>query len=379
MPTASTRSKPDASLAVHRTRLARLRTLMRARKLALLLVTDPAEIRYLTGFHGEASWIVVGATDKPTIISDLRLAEDIEPVRPLAKVHIRSGETMVDAVMHVLARTRARLGVPRAHLTLETYAQLAKALGAKRLVATGSLIGELRLRKDASEIATIRKAIRIQQAALEEVLPTIEPGQSESEICALLEYEMKARGADGPAFETIIAAGANSSKPHARPGRAKVRSGQLLLIDWGACVDGYHSDLTRTFAIGRWPRRFEEIYTIVLDAQLAAIDAVKPGVRTDAVDAAARSIITDAGYGEVFGHGLGHGIGLNIHEAPSLGRVSPSCLPSVLEEGMVVTVEPGIYLPGAGGVRIEDDVLVTARGRRVLSSLPKDKRWAKLA
>ena len=351
---------------------------MRSKGLSTLLVTNPPDVRYLTSFHGEASWLIIGP-GKPVVISDFRLAEDLAPIRSLAKVVIRSGETMVDAVAKVMGRGRTKLGVPRAHLTLDEYAQLTSALGASRLVATGGLIGALRERKDAGEVTVLRKAIRMQEAALRNVLPTIEPGQTESEVCALLEYEMKALGADGPSFETIIAAGANSSKPHARPGRTKVRRGQLLLIDWGACVQGYHGDLTRTFTIGKWPRKFEDIYSIVLDAQLAAIDAIKPGILSSDVDKVARDIITKAGYGDAFGHGLGHGIGLNIHEAPSLGRTASGRPPSVLQPGMVVTVEPGIYLPGAGDVRIEDDVLVTERGRRVLSTLPKDKKWAKLA
>ncbi len=377
-PAAATRQSAKA-LTVHRGRLTRLKRLMRAKGIASLLVTNPPDIHYLTGFHGEASWLIVVGAGKPVVISDFRLAEDLEPIRPLAKIIIRTGETMVDAVKQVMGRGAGKLGVPRAHLTIEVYAQLTKALGTKRITATGSLISSLRELKDASEVALLRKAIRIQQDALLTVLPTIEPGQTENEICALLEYEMRVNGADGPSFETIVAAGANSSKPHASPGSTKVRAGQLLLIDWGACFGGYHGDLTRTFAIRRWPKRFENIYSIVLEAQLAAIDAIKPGVLSSDVDAVARNIIAKAGYAEQFGHGTGHGIGLNIHEGPGIGKPSLARPPVPLVPGMVVTVEPGIYLPGAGGVRIEDDVLVTERGRRVLSSLPTDTKWAKLA
>jgi Xaa-Pro aminopeptidase len=379
MAAAAHRRQSDRSLTAHRSRLARLKRHVSARQLDALLITNPPDIRYLTGFHGEASWLIVGR-GKPVVISDFRLAEDLEPMRPLVQVVIRSGQSMVEAVREVVTVAKVRkLGVPRAHLTLDEYAQLVEALGAKRLAATGGLTASLRERKDAGEVALLRKAIRIQEQALLAVLPTIEPGQTESEVCALLEYEMKALGADGPSFETIVAAGANSSKPHARPTSAKLRAGQLLLIDWGAKVQGYHGDLTRTFAIQRWPGKFEEIYEIVLEAQLAAIDAIRPGVLTSDVDAVARTIIAKAGYGDQFGHSLGHGIGLNIHEGPRLAKATTAARPQELEPGMVVTVEPGIYLPGAGGIRIEDDVLVTARGRRVLSSLPTDKKWAKLA
>lgn len=375
---AAARNDTSSGLVIYRKRIAALKRAMRAKGLQSLLITNRPDIRYLTGFHGEASWLIVGGA-KPIVISDFRLAEDLAPVRPLATVVIRGAMTMVEAVAEAIGKRGAKLGVPRAHLTLDEYAQLSSALGASRLVATGGLISGLRVQKDAAEVALLRKAIRIQEESLCNILPTIEPGQTEGEVCALLEYEMKSLGADGPSFETIIAAGGNSSRPHHRPTQAKLRAGQLLLIDWGACVRGYHGDLTRTFAIGKWPRPFEDIYSIVLEAQLAAIDAIKPGVMSSDVDAAARNIITKAGYGEAFGHGTGHGIGLNIHEAPNLGQPSSARPPTALEPGMVVTVEPGIYLPGAGGVRIEDDVLVTERGRRVLSTLPKDKKWAKLA
>jgi len=181
---------------------------------------------------------------------------------------------------------------------------------------------------------------------------------------------MMMRGAEGAGFDPIVAAEANGSKPHYTPSaKVKLRKGKPLLIDWGAKVDGYVSDLTRTFGFGGMPAKVREIYEIVLEAQLAAIATIRPGIELRVVDKAARSVICDAGYGEQFGHGLGHGIGLDVHESPGMSFRSKKG--AVLEEGMVVTVEPGIYLPGIGGVRIEDDVLVTAKGKRVLSNYPK--------
>ena len=215
---------------------------------------------------------------------------------------------------------------------------------------------------------------RGREDALVATLGQIDGGMTELEVTAVLEYEMKARGSTDPAFGSIVAAGANGSLPHAIPGKAKLKRNSTLLIDWGATVNGYRSDMTRTFTLGKWPPVMREVYEIVLDAHYAGIDAIRPGAIAGEVDAAARKIITDAGYGKEFGHSLGHGIGLNVHEAPGLRAGADT----VLEPGMVVTVEPGIYLPGVGGVRIEDDVLVTARGARSLCSLPKDIRWATL-
>ena len=196
----------------------------------------------------------------------------------------------------------------------------------------------------------------------------LKPGQHEAELAAFLEYRVRALGADGVSFPTIVAADANAALPHAIPGRRKLKAGSSVLIDWGARFGGYCSDMTRVVALGKMKPKVREIYQIVLDAQLAAIDAIKPGVRQVDVDRVARDVIDQAGYGEQFGHGLGHGLGLDIHEAP---RLSPLAGDGVLQPGHVVTVEPGIYLPGQGGVRIEDDVLVTERGHRVLTDLPK--------
>lgn len=258
------------------------------------------------------------------------------------------------------------------HMTVAVRRRLAKAIGAARLVETTGVVSGLRRIKDASEIAEIRRAVRIQEAALEATLEGLGPGRREADLAASLEFEMRTRGSSEPAFDVIVAARANGSLPHAIPGRTRTAKGQPLLIDWGATVGGYRSDMTRTFSLGRWSKAMREIYEVTLEAQLSAIEAIGPGVRCAEVDAAARDIIDDAGYGDRFGHGLGHGVGLDIHESPRLARGSED----VLEPGMVVTVEPGIYLPGVGGVRIEDLVVVTERGRRNLSSLPKDLDWA---
>lgn len=346
---------------------------MRRAEADALLITNPRDIQYLTPFSGEDSNALVNER-RLIVLSDFRFAEELEALRGHADVRLRDGE-MVELIKRVVGDLNpATLAIQAEHMTVEGRAKLAKAIGAKRIRDTTGLLAHLRVEKDESEVRLIRRAAKIQQDALLALLPTIEPGQSESEIAARLEFEMKAHGAEGVSFPTIAAARANGSLPHAVPGSTKTAPNQPLLIDWGARYAGYCSDMTRTFTLGRWPRKIAEIYPIVLEAWHAGADAVKPGARCVDVDAAARTVIEDAGFGPRFGHGLGHGIGLDIHEDPRVSRHSTQ----TLKPGMIVTIEPGIYLPGVGGVRIEDDLLVTDRGSRNLCSLPKDMEWATL-
>ncbi len=345
---------------------------MREKECDALLITNPRDIRFLSGFRGEDSFALLSARTL-TIISDFRFAEELEEINaPGVRVHIRRGD-IANAVALIADRTGAsRIGVQSEHLSVAARKTIARAVGGKRLRDTTGLLATARLRKDEIEVRQLRKAVRIQEEALEATLEAIEPGQTELEVCALLEYEMKIRGAEDPAFDPIVAAKANGSRPHATPGGTRLARNKPLLIDWGARLEGYNSDMTRTFCLGTWPARLRKIYEIVLEAHLAGIEAVKPGARCRDVDAAARKVIVDAGYGPEFGHSLGHGIGLDVHEGPRLASVSTD----ILEPGMVVTIEPGIYIAGFGGVRIEDDILVTERGRRNLCSLPKDIGWA---
>lgn len=338
-----------------------------------LVVSDPVDVGYLTGFLGGDSWLVIGPRGKPVLVSDARYAEDLEPFRELVRVRMRQG-AMIDEVGALLADSGwARCGVQGEHLTLVQRAALAKVAGSKRLAPTSGLIGPLRAIKDEAELATLREAVRIQEAALEATLPTIRPEQTELEVCARLEFEMKVRGASGPSFGTIVGAGANSSRPHYRPGASRVARNHVLLIDWGALWRGYHGDMTRTFAMGRWPRELAKVYDVVLEAHDRAVAGLRAGALAREVDALARDHIARHGYGDRFGHGLGHGLGMHIHEGPSLSHRAGE---APLREGHVVTIEPGVYLPGVGGVRIEDDYVVTARGSRRLSTLPRDRAWA---
>lgn len=358
---------------IHAQRMAVLQARMSRWKVDALLVVQPVDIRYLTGFVGDDSWALVRARSRQAhMLSDFRFQEQIEREAPQVAAIIRR-KSLADELKKLADRLRLRcIGLQAQHVTLAQRRQLVKALGAAALKEVDDGLVMQRAVKDAAETRTITRAIRIAQEAFTATLATLAPGQTEQQVAARLEYEMRCRGASGASFPVIVAADADASLPHAIPGKRKIRKGGAILFDWGARVDGYCSDLTRVVALGRMPKRIAEIYDIVLEAQAAAIAAIAPGRPLKEIDKVARDIITRAGYGKQFGHSLGHGIGLEIHEQPTLA----SRAAGELRPGHVVTVEPGIYLPGVGGVRIEDDVLVTERGCRVLSSLPRDRRSA---
>jgi Xaa-Pro aminopeptidase len=366
-------AKRESNDSPHSQRLRKLRSLLKERSLDAFLITNPADIHYLTGFRGEDSYAIV-TSRQVLVVSDFRFAEELDRLSGV-KVVMRSGPIAEATGSSLNDLDVATIGVQSEVMTLAQRDALVKALGkggAKRLDPTSDLVAGLRLYKTDDEIRSIRKAVKIQQDALLATLEMIRPGQTELQVCAQLEFEMKARGSEKPAFGPIVAAQANGSLPHAVPGKTKVAKGKPLLIDWGCTVDGYRSDMTRTFSIGSWSKTMREIYTITRDAFLAAVDAVRPGMTGKQLDAVARDHITEAGYGEAFGHSLGHGIGLDVHEGPRVAKVSDT----VLGPGMVITIEPGIYLPGIGGVRIENDILVTPRGGKDLCSLPTDMEWA---
>jgi Xaa-Pro aminopeptidase len=363
-------SHPKTSAAPLAARLTDLRKRIPTWRADALLITNPRDIRYLTGFVGEDSWAVVPADGrKITIISDSRFDEEIDKAAPQASKHIRDTRTSLTAALdQVLLKHKARyVAIQEAYLTLQQTRVLGEKVKGVTFIPVDDGLLTQRSIKDKGEIALIRRAVHIQQEGFRRTMAMVKPGMTELEITARLEFEMMSLGAEGPAFQSIVAAGANGSLPHYRPGLAKVQKNNILLVDWGAKVGGYHSDMTRTVALGKMPARIKEIYQIVLDAQLAAIAAIKPGALLKDVDAAARNLINKAGYEKQFQHGLGHGIGLQIHESPRFGlNAEGEC-----QENQVVTVEPGIYLPGIGGVRLEDDVLVTKKGHVVLCDLPK--------
>ena len=340
-------------------------------KIDALLISRPQDVTYLSGFTGEDSTLLMGRT-WARLITDGRFDEQAAGECPDVDFHVRDG-AMFDAVAEQVKGCKVRrLGIQADHLTVRGLELLRRKLGQRRTThGVSGVVPALRAAKSREEVRAIRKAIRVAEQAFEQLLAggaKAFVGRSERTLAAELDYRMRLAGAREPAFETIVAAGAHGSLPHYRPGPTVIRRGQAVLIDWGARVDGYCSDLTRVVFIGRIPPEIAEVYEVVLSAERAGIAAIRPGVACKTVDAEARKVIESAGYDDRFLHGLGHGIGLEIHEAPTLGRTSTVRLRS----GMIVTVEPGIYLPGVGGVRIEDDVLVTPRGRRKLSSLPRD-------
>jgi Xaa-Pro aminopeptidase len=357
-----------------KSRLAKLASFLHEKELSHFLITSPVDVGYLSGYTGGDSYLLVGGP-KPVIISDFRYQEELEHFKPLADIVIRKA-SMVEAVGDLLAAAKAKkVGIQAEYMTVADRDAIAKRTEKGVLASTTGVVMAMRRIKDEHEISLIAKAIKIQEQALLQILPTIKPGETEAALASRLEAAMKDKGATGFSFGTIIAAKANGSLPHYRPSSTKVAANQGLLIDWGAQFKGYRGDLTRTFALGKWPKKLAEIYPIVLEAHEAAASALAAGKSSSAIDKVARDIITKAGYGDHFGHGLGHGIGLDTHEDPRLSHMLKG---TTLQEGNVVTIEPGIYLPGIGGIRLEDDYVVTATGSRKLSSLPKTLEWATL-
>ncbi|MCS7238750.1 MAG: Xaa-Pro peptidase family protein [Thermoguttaceae bacterium] len=334
-----------------------------------ILVSDPVNVTYLTGFTGEDSFLLCG-DGQATLISDgrftLQIAEECPDVEPF----IRPGHvTLHEAVAKVVKKLRwRRLAIESAAITLDGHNELKAKLEGVELVPTKNLVEELRQIKDDTEIEHIREAVRIAERALTVIRALCLSRRTEKELQTELEYQMRRIGADGVAFPPIVAVGPRSALPHAVPTGRELGQGQWILFDWGAKARGYCSDLTRVLLPKKLPAKIRKIYETVLAAQQAAIEVIRPGVPASEVDKAARTVIAAARLGKYFNHGLGHGVGLQVHERPRLSPTSQD----ILQPGMVVTVEPGVYLPDFGGVRIEDDVLVTRDGHEVLTTAPKE-------
>lgn len=347
----------------------KLRRLLRREKVDGLLVTSFTNVTYLTSFSGDDSYLLV-SLDGEILLSDPRYETQLAEECPDVKVHIRKpGETMIKAAKAQVKKAKiTRLAVEDGSMTVGLNNSLAEAISGVELVPVAGLVEELRMIKDKEEVARTRIALEMAKRGFDVVRATLRPGKTEKEIAAELEYQMRLFGARGFAFPSIVAAGPRAALPHAIPTDAKIGDHDFILFDWGACEDLYRSDLTRVVHLGKISPKYRRIYKIVLEAQVAAIEAIRPGKTCAEIDAVARKIITKAGYGKQFGHGLGHGLGLDVHESPRLAVGDET----VLKPGMLVTVEPGIYLPGWGGIRIEDDVLVTRSGVEVLSAdVPK--------
>ncbi|MFH0981207.1 MAG: Xaa-Pro peptidase family protein [Planctomycetota bacterium] len=353
------------------TRLERCRAAMADAGVTAFLITNRMDHYYLTGFTGEDSAVLITPRDVH-VITDGRFETSSKAEVGWAHRHFRK-TLLPEEIGKVCRLLRLRtIYIQPSAVTVADQQAFRKQARPTRLAKAPDILGQLRRTKDREELNVIKEAIRVAEEAFKAMCRTIRIGQTEREIAARLEYEMQKRGATGAAFPSIVAVGPNAALPHAVPGTQKVKKGSAILVDWGATYNFYRSDLTRMVFVGSIPPRIQKIYQIVLEAQEAAIEAIRPGERMCDVDAVARRHIKNRGYGKNFGHGLGHGVGLDIHEPPRLSWMSEERLVA----GMVVTVEPGIYLPGVGGVRIEDDVVVTSLGQRVLTTLSKDMERA---
>jgi len=350
-------------------RVTRLRERMSAERLDALIVTAPSNIRWLTGFTGSAGLVAL-TSDDMVLVTDARYteqaAEQLTAVGAPSRIEITSvaqRAIVVDTVGEV-----SRIGLESEHVTWSAQRRYATEwFDGRDLVATAGLVEGLRRRKDASELARMELAALIADTALADIRHRLLEQPTEQEFAVELDTMMRSLGATRPSFETIVASGPNAAKPHARPSSRRLTDGDLVILDFGCVVDGYCSDMTRTVAIGDIDERSQRLLDVVTAANAAGVATVRAGVAASAVDTAARSVIVDAGWGDEFAHGTGHGVGLDIHEAPRVGSSSAE----VLEIGDVVTVEPGVYLPGHGGARMEDSVVVTADGCTVLTHTTK--------
>jgi Xaa-Pro aminopeptidase len=345
-------------------------------RLDALLITHLANVRYLCGFAG-SSGALAFANGEWAFFTDGRYIEQ-------AKMQVKSAEVLINimppldnaaqwTVMSLKRRKGAvRIGIEAEHITWAMQSRVAsklRTLGKSRyrLVQTREAVEQFRLRKDAEEIKQIRNAVQLASSVFPGVLHTIRAGATESEVAADLDHLARLAGAEKMSFDTIVASGANSALPHARPGRTRIGRG-FVVLDYGVILSGCCSDMTRTVRVGRANEKARHVYSAVLEAQLAGIAAVRAGVEAHAVDDAARTVLRKRKLEKYFTHSLGHGVGIEIHESPRLAKGQRQ----KLEAGMVITIEPGVYIPGSGGVRIEDMVLVTKNGCEVLTPTSKE-------
>jgi Xaa-Pro aminopeptidase len=334
----------------------------------LMLVSELVNVRYLTGYTGSNGIALVGP-DRAEFVTDFRYVEQAEGEVDPAFTRHRAAQDLLDSVEELLPEGPLRLGFEDAHVSVRAHARMREILPDRvELVGATGLVEGLRVIKEPEEVERIRAAGEVADRALESLLEEGLIGRSERELALALELRMRELGASGPSFEPIVAGGPHGALPHAQPRAEPITPGQLVVIDWGAKLDGYCSDCTRTVAAGEPGEEARAIYDLVLRAQIAGVEGVRSGSGGREVDGIARRVIESEGHAEHFGHGLGHGVGLDIHEAPRLSQRSDD----VLAVGNVVTVEPGIYLPGRFGVRIEDLVVVGEDGAQILTSITKD-------
>ncbi len=348
-------------------RLTSLRHALRARNLDAMLLSSPHAIRYLSGFTGSYALLLV-TPHSAWCLTDprygLQVREEIHGFRPL----VSRGGFGEAIARHSLLRHCRTAGFEEGHLTVSEFRSLRKLCAPAVLKPAGAIPASLMRTKDDGELRLLQRAIEITDEVFCDIVKLIRPGVSEHDLAAEISFRQRKEGAEGDAFDTIVASGSRSALPHARASARKIRNGDLVVLDFGCVVEGYHSDMTRTVAVGRAAKTVRDLYHVVLRAQEAGIAAIRNGRAGRDIDSAVREQIAREGYGRYFPHSLGHGVGLRVHEPPRLAPLSWD----ILETGNVVTVEPGIYVPGRGGIRIEDVVLVTQTGGSVLTACPKE-------
>ena len=345
-------------------RIERLERSLKKNKLDVFLITTPSHLRYLCGFTGSNGLAIICGSRR-LFLTDFRYKDQVkEEIRAFQPVLADRDLLTTLENLKGLPKVKFRLGFEAKNLTCSAYEKIRQLLPRAELVPTQNLVEDLVAQKEPEEIEKIRRAAQIVDQVFDRILSEIKPGAKESDLAAELEYQMKKSGASGSAFEPIVDSGYRSAMPHGRASQKRLKKGEFVTLDFGAVYDGYVSDLTRTVVLGRASQRQRKVYSVVYQAQRKAIDSVQAGQQAKAVDRVAREFIKDKGFGPNFGHGLGHGIGVQVHEAPVLNPRSQD----LLKENMVVTIEPGIYISRWGGVRIEDDVLVTDNGPEVLTS-----------
>ncbi|MBI5085865.1 MAG: aminopeptidase P family protein [Acidobacteria bacterium] len=348
-------------------RRARLLDLLEQHKAGAMAVTHLPNVRYLSGFTGSNGVLLVtqrGARLFTDPRYDIQASQECD-----CSTKICAGPVWPELAKEVRRQGLTALAMESDKVSHDQWLASAAELGKPvRLKRAKGLVEGLRVIKSASEIEAIRRSVRLNSKAFQQALGKIRPGMTEIQVAAEIDYRMRRLGAEGPAFETIVAAGGRSALPHARPTNQQLKANQLLLVDMGASLDGYCSDMTRVVHLGPPPARARQLYDAVLEAQLASIAEVKPGAACAQVDAAGRRTLRKRGLDKFFTHSTGHGLGLEIHEGPRIGRKPEG----VLRPGMVITIEPGVYLRGFGGIRIEDTVLVTETGVEVLTSTTKE-------
>jgi Xaa-Pro aminopeptidase len=351
-----------------RSRRKALSPLMSKAKIDALLITHPSDWYYLTGFTGDAGALIVSHREA-ALITDGRFTTQAREEAPAVRLIQQKGSLMEFTGAFLRGKASRRVGFEPSQLSVAQLGLLKKAAGTRtNLVSAPGLVADLRIRKEPAELARMRQAALLAGDVLTDALKLLKPGVSENEVAAQIEYRMRKAGASGPAFETIVAFGERSALPHARPTAKRLRKNELVVLDLGVILAHYCSDITRTVYVGRAPARVKEWYKAVLEAQGAAIATVRAGVTCGDVDAAARQVLAGYKLDRHFIHSTGHGLGLEVHEDPRLARGQKTRL----EAGFVVTIEPGVYMAGVGGIRIEDDVAVHSENTEVLTRVPRD-------